>query len=61
MSDYYPANDIAVGNSRAETERLLDQADALLRQAEKLVPVDSEAYLMIGDALTAVSAASGCI
>lgn len=40
-----------------EARFLLSQVDELLRQAERLVDRDSEAYECIGDALTAVSAA----
>lgn len=38
---------------------LLAQADYVLRRAEKLFDPDSEQYLSIGDALTAVSNAMG--
>ena len=43
--------------SNQELKRLLNLADEALRQAEKLVESDSEAYEAIGYALSAVSCA----
>jgi hypothetical protein len=43
--------------SNQDVRRLLDLADSALRQAEKLVEEDGEAYDAIGYALSAISSA----
>ena len=47
--------------SNQDVRRLLDLADSALRQAEKLVEEDGEAYDAIGYALSAVSSAEATL